>query len=165
MPRIPKRLPFSRRYTAPEGQMYKLPEDRHIPSMPMLDDRRGYTIGSAGIENPRWEGKPVLPIQGPRLPDNVERARQAYLDALEDYREVMNEMAMEQAYNRKAMAWNDYIGRSPTMRRAISSGKFDEWNRYFNEPDYPRRPEFGEEIKSFEDFPDEWSHIPWREWK
>lgn len=66
----------------------------------MLDDRRGYTIGSAGTENPRWEGKPVLPIQGPRLPDRLERARQRYLDALEEYRAEMEMMKEEAMYNR-----------------------------------------------------------------
>lgn len=129
--RIPRRLPFSRQYTAPEGQMYKLPEDRHIPSRPMLDDRRGYTIGSAGIENPRWEGKPLLPIQGPRLPDRVERARQRYLDALEEYQAEMERMKEEAMYNRslperaerlKKYYWDEDVLHHPDM----TSGKLNQ---------------------------------------
>lgn len=124
MPRIPKRLPFSRQYTAPEGQMYKLPEDRHIPSMPMLDDRRGYTIGSAGIKNPRWEGKPVLPIQGPRLPDRVERASQRYLDALEEYRAEMERMKEEAIYNR-------------TLPERAARLKQEKWDKFLADENHP----------------------------
>lgn len=135
MPRIPRRLPFSRQFTAPESQMYKIPEN--APSWDR--DRRGYWLGSLiGGKPATYRGRPLEPIQGPRLPDRVEEARQRYLDALEEYRAEMNMMRQEQEYNRalperamrlKESYWDEAVLHHPDMTS-------DELNRMLDDKIY-----------------------------
>lgn len=138
MPRIPKILPFSRQYTAPKGQMYKIPKGYALPNSE--DARRGYTIsGYAGLREPQtYRGQPIIPIQGPRLPDRLEEARQRYINALEEYRAEMERMKEEAIYNRslperaarlKKSYWDEAVLHHPDMTS-------DELNRMLDDQIY-----------------------------
>lgn len=122
MPRVPKRLPFSRQFTAPKGQMYRIPEDTPVDPW---EQNRGYLLGSViGGKPVTYRGRPLEPIQGPRLPDRIEEARQRYLDALEEYRAEMERMHEEAMYNRslperaarlKKSYWDEAVLHHPDM--------------------------------------------------
>lgn len=148
MPRIPKKIPLKKNYVYPEGGMYEL--SQKLPSW-MLDARRGYYP----------ENTEITPIQGPMLPQAVEARRQAYMDALEDYREAMNEMAAEQAYNKRAQVWNEYAD-LPRRARQFYPNR-DDIGRYL--VDYEYIPDEREAWKTTRDLPtlDRWSRKNWGE--
>lgn len=180
MPRIPKKMPFKKNYVHPEGGMYEL--SGKLPSW-TLDARRGYRVGYYP------DDAEITPIQGPMLPARVEARRQAYMDTLEDYREVMKEMAMEQAYNRKVAAWNEYQN-LPEIERRFWANKNqirndlmaefqdspyeleDYMTSYRGPYDFVKLNNPEERFnyfdypmpKSFDDFPEYLADMPWRKW-
>ena len=123
MPKIPKRLPFSREYAAPRDFMFRIPEkeqyifERTPPS--------GYMTG--GLNDDFTYGRdrrPVELIQGPRLPDRVEKARQRYLGALEEYRAGMERMKEEAIYNR-------------TLPERAARLKQEKWDKFLADENHP----------------------------
>lgn len=194
MPKIPlkvhSRWPIPQRYMQVKGPSIGRITESYNPLMEHPDGR--YESSEYSLREGKSVPTEYLPLQGPWLPDEVERPRQAVKRFQEEYEDAMRDLREIDAYNRRVLAWDRYR-QLPRRERQFWANR-DKLARALEDYDVPQDPnwytenyenfeyvptrprprdvDFGQgmsinpedypEFPSFDEFPDYLVDFPWR---